>query len=60
MSAILMWAALALAPLSGDANPRCPECDCCGCCAKGVCTCDACECCCCVNGACEGCCKLGS
>jgi len=28
MSAILLWAALALAPLSGGANTPCPECDC--------------------------------
>ena len=59
MSAMLLWAALALTPLSGGVNARCPECDCCGCCAKEQCTCDDCGCCCCQNGPCEGCCTQG-
>lgn len=59
MSAMILWATLALAPLSGGAVSRCPECDCCGCCAKGKCTCVDCGCCCCQNGPCEGCCKQG-
>ena len=59
MSAIFLWAALALAPLSGGANASCPDCDCCGCCVKGECTCGDCGCCCCQNGPCEGCCGLG-
>ena len=59
MSAMILWAALALVPLSGGPNGRCPECDCCGCCGKGVCTCVDCTCCCCEQGACEGCCTLG-
>lgn len=58
MSALLLWAAMALVPLSDGLAPRCPDCDCCGCCAKGVCTCDDCGCCCCKGGPCEGCCDL--
>lgn len=59
MSAMLLWAALALAPLSGGEKKPCPDCDCCGCCVTGQCTCQECTCCCCTNGPCEGCCKRG-
>ena len=58
MSGLILWAALALAPLASG-TPY-PECDCCGCCVAGVCTCDDCGCCCCEGGGCEGCCDLGT
>lgn len=59
MSAMLLWAALALSPLSGGDAKSCHVCDCCGCCAKGECTCTDCGCCCCADGPCEGCCTHG-
>ncbi len=59
MSAILLWAVLALTPASAGEKTPCPDCDCCGCCVTGVCTCADCGCCCCENGPCDGCCNRG-
>jgi len=54
MSALLLWTAFFLAPMStATAQAGCGACDCCGCCESGVCACKACTCCCCQADCCD-------
>ena len=57
MTALILWAALALAPVATAADVGCGACACCGCCESGVCLCKDCTCCCCEA---DECCHLGS
>jgi hypothetical protein len=53
MSAILLWAAMALGFPSAAVCQACDGCQCCGCCDTGTCRCVDCDCSCCGTGCCR-------